>query len=98
MKKYKQEEQIAFDDILLVPQYSEIESRRSVNISTSIGKDRKAITLNNPFIAAPMDTVCDWEMAVAIRRLGGLGMIHRYMSIEDQVIHFKTAQIGRAHV
>lgn len=74
-----------FDDILMVPQYSEIESRKSVDISTSIGTGAwRTIALKTPVIAAPMDTVCEKEMSVAIRNIGGLGIIHRYMSIDEQ--------------
>lgn len=74
-----------FDDILMVPQYSEIESRRSVDISTSIGNaPYKTFVLNTPIIAAPMDTVCEKEMAHKIRDLGGLGIIHRYMTVKEQ--------------
>ena len=74
-----------FDDILMVPQYSEIESRKSVDTSTTIGNSSwKTIALKTPVIAAPMDTVCEKELALEIRNLGGLGIIHRYMSIDDQ--------------
>lgn len=91
MKQYKNKEQISFDDILLVPQYSEVESRRSVDISTIIGKGHKGIVMSVPVIAAPMDTVCEWQMAVAIRKSGGLGIIHRYMTVEDRVKQVKYA-------
>lgn len=70
-----------FDDILLVPQYSDILSRKDVDLSTSIGWNGRSIVLKTPVIAAPMDTVCEGEMAYALRKLGGLGIIHRYMSI-----------------
>lgn len=74
-----------FDDVLMVPQYSEIESRKSVDISTSIGTGAwRSIALKTPVIAAPMDTVCEKEMSVSIRNIGGLGIIHRYMSIDEQ--------------
>lgn len=73
-----------FDDILMVPQYSEVESRKSVDISTSIGTGAwRNITLKTPVIAAPMDTVCEKEMIVGLRDLGGLGILHRYMSVEE---------------
>lgn len=85
MKAYSNKEHIAFDDILLVPQYSEVESRKSVKLSTVIGMSNSAIALGIPVIAAPMDTVCEWEMAVAMRKYGGLGIIHRYMPIEERV-------------
>lgn len=80
MKEYKKFSP-CFDDILMVPQHSEISSRRSVDLSTSIGWNVKTIVLRTPVIAAPMDTVCEEEMAYAIRKLGGLGIIHRYMSV-----------------
>lgn len=73
---------LCFDDILIVPQYSEISSRKSVDLSTSIGSSVRSIVLRTPLIAAPMDTVCEEEMAYAIRKLGGLGIIHRYMPIK----------------
>jgi IMP dehydrogenase len=50
-----------------------------------IGKGPRSVSLDLPVIAAPMDTVCEWEMAASIRSLGGLGILHRYMPIKDQV-------------
>lgn len=81
MKQYNKNSP-CFDDILLVPQYSEISSRHEVDLSTSIGFNGKSIVLKTPVIAAPMDTVCDGDMSYAIRKLGGLGIIHRYMSLD----------------
>lgn len=75
---------LCFDDILMVPQYSEIVSRKEVSLSTSIGYGVKTIAMSTPIIAAPMDTVCEKEMAISLRKLGGFGIIHRYMTIEDQ--------------
>lgn len=71
-----------FDDILMVPQYSEISSRKEVNLSGFIGSSVRSIVLSTPIIAAPMDTVCEADMAHSMRKLGGLGIIHRYMSID----------------
>ena len=82
MKLYANESP-CFDDILMVPQYSEVESRREVDLSGFIGSQNRTIALKTPVIAAPMDTVCESEMAYSIRKLGGLGIIHRYMSIDD---------------
>jgi IMP dehydrogenase len=82
MKHYKQA--LCFDDILMVPQQSNIESRNDINISAWIGENRRAIVLPFPVIAAPMDTVCEKYMALSMRFNGGLGIIHRYMSIENQ--------------
>lgn len=88
MKKYN-DYSPCFDDILLVPQYSDINSRHEVSLMTSIGKGRRTLVMSLPVIAAPMDTVCDGRMAQAMRELGGLGIIHRFMSIEDQVSQVK---------
>jgi IMP dehydrogenase len=84
MREYSSKEHLSFDDILLIPQHSDIESRKSVNLSTMIGRGARSIALGVPIIAAPMDTVCEWEMATAIRHFGGIGIIHRYMDIEAQ--------------
>lgn len=72
---------LTYDDVLLVPQYSEIESRNQVDLKNNLGFYP---TLEVPIISAPMDTVTGVEMAVKICELGGLGIIHRYNSIEDQ--------------
>lgn len=73
---------LCFDDILLVPQESNVSSRHSVDISMSIGYGKRKIVLEFPVIAAPMDTVCDVEMCIAIAKFGGLGILHRYMPNE----------------
>lgn len=96
MKEYKNKEQVSFDDILLVPQYSEVESRKSVDLYAHIGKAYRGISLSVPVIAAPMDTVCEWEMAVAIRKSGGLGIIHRYMPIEERIKQVKYVSANKA--
>jgi len=70
---------LCFDDVLLVPQESEVESRHSVNLSMTIGH-YVPITLRFPVIAAPMDTVCDTDMCIAMCNVGGLGILHRYMT------------------
>ncbi|NJE45883.1 IMP dehydrogenase [Thermococcus sp. GR7] len=70
-----------FDDVLLVPQATEVEPK-DVDVSTWI---TPRIRLNIPILSAAMDTVTEWEMAVAMAREGGLGVIHRNMSIEEQV-------------
>ena len=76
---------LCFDDILLVPRKSNVESRHSVNLTMSIGSSKNTIILKTPIIAAPMDTVCGPEMCIAMHELGGLGILHRYMSKQDQV-------------
>ncbi|WP_297504680.1 IMP dehydrogenase [Thermococcus sp.] len=69
-----------FDDVLLIPQATEIEPK-DVDVSTRITPN---VRLNIPILSAAMDTVTEWEMAVAMAREGGLGVIHRNMSIEEQ--------------
>ena len=76
---------ICFDDILLVPQKSSVESRHSVNTTMSIGEGKRKIELSFPVIAAPMDTVCEYQMCVAIAQAGGLGILHRYMDYDMQI-------------
>jgi IMP dehydrogenase len=86
MKEYSKKEHISFDDILLVPQHSEISSRKDVSLSTVLGN---GLELGIPIIAAPMDTVCEEKMALAMSRAGGLGVIHRYMANRDQAKQIK---------
>lgn len=71
---------LSFDDVLLVPGYSEV-LPRDVDISTSIGK---SLRLRMPILSAAMDTVTESRMAIAMAREGGLGIIHRNMPVEDQ--------------
>lgn len=71
---------LTFDDVLLVPQYSEI-LPSEVNISTHLTKN---IKLNVPIVSAAMDTVTESAMAIAMAHEGGLGFIHKNMSIESQ--------------
>lgn len=84
---------LTFDDVLLVPQMSNITSRSEVDLSSKLDKD---ITLCLPVISAPMDTVTEVDMAVTISKHGGLGIIHRYNSIEEQGKLVKQAKEGGA--
>lgn len=77
---------LCFDDILLVPQGSTIASRHDVDLSMSIGFNKRKIKLSLPVIAAPMDTVCDTDMCIAMANAGGIGILHRYMPYPDQII------------
>ena len=70
-----------FDDLLLVPSYSEVVPIQ-VKLDTKL---TKKISLAIPVLSAAMDTVTESTMAIALARLGGLGIIHKNMSIEDQV-------------
>ena len=77
---------LCFDDILLVPQKSNVGSRHEVDLSMSIGYRKRKVTLNLPVIAAPMDTVCDVDMCVVMAEAGGMGVLHRYMTYPEQII------------
>ena len=73
-------EGITFDDVLLVPAYSEVIPNQ-VDLSTYL---TKKIHLNIPMMSAGMDTVTEHRMAIAMARQGGIGIIHKNMSIEEQ--------------
>jgi len=73
---------LTFDDVLLVPKRSELLSRKKVDLRTKLSR---RIELNIPLISANMDTVTESAMAISMARLGGIGIIHRFMSIQQQV-------------
>src|SRR5512145_1923587 len=72
---------LTYDDVLLVPQYSNVDSRRS--LSTKSWLTRK-IALQMPIVSANMDVVTESEMAITMAREGGIGIIHRFMTIAAQ--------------
>ncbi|MBN8619573.1 MAG: IMP dehydrogenase [Anaerolineae bacterium] len=78
-------EGLGFDDVLLMPQRSSIRSRFSGEIDTSASVARGAPKIHIPIISANMDTVTGWRMSTTLALLGGFGVIHRFMNIEDQV-------------
>ena len=71
---------LTFDDVLLIPAYSEV-LPKTVELKTNFSRN---IQLNVPFVTAAMDTVTESQMAIAIAREGGIGVIHKNMSIENQ--------------
>lgn len=71
---------LTFDDVLLVPQHSEIDSRSKIDVSVNLGEFK----FSNPIIPANMKTVCDVKMAEFIAFNGGLAILHRFMPIEEQ--------------
>jgi IMP dehydrogenase len=79
----------SFDDVLIVPKYNKIVSRRDVSFKTKVTKNYQ---LDIPILVANMDTACESKMAIAIGRLGGLGVIHRFMTIEEQVKEIKKVK------
>ena len=87
----------AYDDVVLVPQYSDIRSRSEIDLSIKLNEK---ITLSLPIISSPMSTITETNMANAMNELGGLGIIHRYNTIDYQrkllsyVKENKAAAIG----
>ncbi|KAA6307793.1 Inosine-5'-monophosphate dehydrogenase, partial [termite gut metagenome] len=71
---------LTFDDVLLIPAYSEV-LPRTVDLTTRFSKN---IELKTPFVTAAMDTVTEAKMAIAIAREGGIGVIHKNMTIKEQ--------------
>ena len=74
-------EGLTFDDVLLVPKYSDITSRSQTDLSTKLSRN---ITINIPFVSANMDTVTESSMAATMARAGGIGIIHRFLTIQEQ--------------
>ena len=72
---------LTYDDIQLVPSYSAVKTRTSVDLSCKISRN---YTINIPIVASPMDTVCGYDMAIRLHKLGGVGCIHRFNTIEQQ--------------
>lgn len=77
---------LSYDDVLLVPQYSNIFSRADIDISSDMGK---GVSLSLPVLSAPMDTISGAQMALAMNGVGGAAVVHRYNSIENQLRHVK---------
>ena len=70
---------LSYDDVLLVPQYSDIRSRTEVSTLTDLGA---GLTLGLPIISSPMDTITETSMAFVMGTMGGTGIVHRYNTIE----------------
>eukprot|EP01091_Cochliopodium_minus_P001859 TRINITY_DN11825_c0_g1_i1.p1 TRINITY_DN11825_c0_g1~~TRINITY_DN11825_c0_g1_i1.p1 ORF type:complete len:509 (-),score=167.76 TRINITY_DN11825_c0_g1_i1:7-1533(-) len=82
---------LTFDDVLLVPRLSEVTSRSAINLKTRLTRE---INLNLPILSSNMDTVTEVKTAIAMATEGGIGIIHRFLSISDQVEMIK--QVKRA--
>jgi len=75
-------EGLTFDDVLLVPRRSDVQTRKEIDTRTRLSRH---ISINIPIASANMDTVTEYAMAIAMAREGGIGIIHRFMSPEEQV-------------
>jgi len=82
---------LSYDDVLLAPRRSGISSRSDVDVSTRL---TRGLRLAAPIVSANMDTVTEAEMAIAMARLGGIGIVHRFLSVEEQVA--QVARVKRA--
>mgnify|MGYP003646304873 CR=1 FL=1 len=87
-------EGLAYNDVLLTPQYSDIKSRSEVNTTSMLGN----IELKVPIIASPMDTISESDMAAAMWKEGGLAIVHRYNTIHEQRLHCDKATLAGATV
>ena len=81
-------EGLTFDDVLLVPSYSEV-LPREVDLGSMFTRN---IRINTPIVSAAMDTVTEDDLAIAIAREGGIGVIHKNMSIEKQAAQVKKVK------
>lgn len=84
---------LTFDDVLIVPSKSAVRSRKDPALATQVTRRHR---LEVPFISANMDTVTENEMAIAMNNLGGLGILHRFMSIENQVQEVRKVKAAGA--
>ena len=81
-------EGLTYDDVLLVPAYSEV-LPREVNITSSFTKN---IKINSPIVSAAMDTVTEYLLAISIAQEGGIGVLHKNMTIEEQAAHVRKVK------
>ena len=77
---------LTFDDVLLMPRHSEMSSRRTPQLDSQVTKN---FSLKTPVIASNMDTITEYQMAIKMAELGGLGILHRFMSPEEQIRQVK---------
>lgn len=85
---------LTFEDVLLIPSYSEV-LPKEVNLQSKLSKN---IQLNIPFVSAAMDTVTECRTAIAMARLGGIGIIHKNMDIASQVEHIRKVKKSESGV
>lgn len=86
---------LTYDDVLLVPQYSNVDSRRALSTKSWL---TKKIALQAPIVSANMDVVTESEMAIAMAREGGIGIIHRFMTIAEQARQIERVKKAESFV
>lgn len=84
---------LTFDDVLVMPKRSEVRSRKDPSLKSKITKTK---FLETPIISANMDTVTEAKMAIAMHKFGGLGILHRFMSIEQQITEVESVKSAGA--
>ena len=85
------EELISFNDVLIKPKYSNVTSRKDVDLSTVLSSKLK---LDIPIIASNMDTVCEEKMATSMSKLGGMGVLHRNLSLGERLQSIRILNIN----
>lgn len=80
---------LTYDDVLIVPQRSTLLSRTEANTTTRL---TKKLSLNIPLVSANMDTVTESDMAITLARLGGIGILHRFMTVEENIEEVKRVK------
>jgi IMP dehydrogenase len=93
--KILQETALTYDDVLLVPQYSDVDSRRMISTQTRLTNQ---ILLQIPIVSANMDVVTESEMAIAMAREGGIGIVHRFLSIDEQARHIQRVKKAESFI
>ena len=78
---------LTYDDVNIIPKYSELESRDKVDLTTRFTKNT---VLSIPIVASPMDTVTELDMAIEMLDWGGVGVIHRFQSIKNQAYMMRS--------
>jgi len=86
---------LTFDDVLLIPQRSPVRSRSDVSTRTRFSR---RIDVELPIVSANMDTVTEWQMAVAMARAGGIGIVHRFMTAEREAEEIKRVKRAESHI
>ncbi len=95
-KKIKERDHgLTFDDVLIMPAKSEVRSRRDPSLRTRLTKTK---FLETPIISANMDTVTESKMAIAMHKMGGLGVLHRFMNIDQQVLEIQKVKAAGAQI